>query len=207
MVRLKSLRGRPIAAQDGDIGWVADVYFDDRTWSVRYFVLDTGKPMPQRQVLVPAAQALYRDSRLHAQMTRAQIEKFPEMDADRPVYLQHDMASIAAPGDRHLRSADVVSGCAVSANDGVAGHTKDLLADPDTWRIAWLDIDTGVWLPGRRVLLAPAEVVEIDWLDRRMRTRLSRAEIRAAPPSDVTRQPALTHEEGRAEDRPIERVP
>jgi hypothetical protein len=30
------------------------VYFDDRDWRLRYLVVDTGGPMPRREILVPA---------------------------------------------------------------------------------------------------------------------------------------------------------
>ena len=39
---LKSLRGRPIVARDGSVGAIVDVYLDDRDWTVRHFVFDTG---------------------------------------------------------------------------------------------------------------------------------------------------------------------
>ncbi|HEX7788839.1 MAG TPA: PRC-barrel domain containing protein, partial [Methylomirabilota bacterium] len=35
-------KGISIAATDGDIGSVRDLYFDDFTWTVRYLVVDTG---------------------------------------------------------------------------------------------------------------------------------------------------------------------
>ena len=52
---VKALRGRPIAARDGKMGEVVDVYFDDERWELRYLVVDTRHSMPQREVLVPRA--------------------------------------------------------------------------------------------------------------------------------------------------------
>ena len=45
-------RGRSIAAIDGDIGSIRDLYFDDITWTIRYLVVDTGSWLPGRQVLI-----------------------------------------------------------------------------------------------------------------------------------------------------------
>jgi hypothetical protein len=190
---LKSLRGRPIAARDGDIGAIVDAYFDDRTWALRHFVLDTGKPMPRREVLVPPAQVSYGDARLRTTLSRGEIERCPELEEDRPVYLQHDLADVSYRGDPHLRSAEVLTGYGVEALDGIAGHLKQLYADPQSWRVEWLEVDTGLWFPDRRVRLAPQDVLAFDWLARRMKVRLSREELRT--------------QQRRAEDRAVERVP
>src|SRR4051812_20385525 len=47
------LIGKTIDALDGHIGSVHDLYFDDQTLSVRYLVVDTGKWLPGRKVLIP----------------------------------------------------------------------------------------------------------------------------------------------------------
>ena len=181
MRRLRTLRGQPIVALDGAIGSVVDVYFDDRLWRVRYLVLDTGEPMPQRQVLIEPSHVLTGHSGLlHVDLDRGQIKRSIELDDDKPVYLQHDMAALVPRGDPHLRSAEVVSGCTILASDGAAGHVKDLVANAD-WAIAALVVDTGIWVPGKRVQLPPSEVESIDWLERRVHVRLSRSGVRTAP--------------------------
>ena len=48
------LRGFTIQASDGEIGSLRDVYFDDRSTLVRYFVVDTGTWLPGRRVLLAA---------------------------------------------------------------------------------------------------------------------------------------------------------
>jgi hypothetical protein len=42
-------KGLTIAAVDGDLGSVADLYFDDLRWTVRYLVVDTGTWLPGRR--------------------------------------------------------------------------------------------------------------------------------------------------------------
>lgn len=173
---VKSLRGQPIVALDGPIGFLVDVYFDDRDWKVRYLVLDTGRPMPQRQVLVDPLYVLPdEDARLQVRLTRKQVEKCPDLDEDPPVYLQHDLVHLTAPGDPHLRSAEVVMGFAVPGH----GHLRDIKVDTGTWTIASFIVDSGVWLPGKRSLLAPAEVAALDWIERAVELR-TRAVL--APP-------------------------
>ena len=46
--RAKELRGDAIVADDGAIGSVDDLYFDDERWGLRYFVVDTGSWLPGR---------------------------------------------------------------------------------------------------------------------------------------------------------------
>jgi hypothetical protein len=164
----KSLRGQPMVARDGPIGFLVDLYFDDRTCKVRYLVLDTGRPMPQRQVLVaPSHVVPDEDGRIHVSLTRRQLEKCPELDEDPPVYLQHDLARLTAPGDPHLRSAEVVMGFAVPGR----GHLRDILVDTEAWTIASFVVDNGVWLPGKRSLIAPRDVAALDWIERAALTR------------------------------------
>ena len=164
---VKRLRGQPIVATDGPVGFIVDVYFDDRTWKARYLVLDTGRPMPQRQVLVaPVLVVPSDDERIHVRLDRKALEKCPELDEDPPVFLQHDIGSIRAMGDPHLRSAEVVTGFVVHGPPGRSGHLKDILIDTGDWTVKSLVVDNGVWLPGRRSLLAPSDVSSLDWIER-----------------------------------------
>src|SRR5262245_65494056 len=87
------LKGGTIEAMDGDIGSVQDVYFDDRTWTIRYVVVDTGAWLPGRQVLISpfAFQAVPGASRLRTSLTKKQIENSPSPDSDRPVNRQREV--------------------------------------------------------------------------------------------------------------------
>ena len=186
---MKNLSGRRIAAHDGDGGFVVEVYFDDKGWQVRYLVVDIGKPMPRREVLVPraaiAAEQLREDA-IRVQLTRAQVEHCPEKQSDPPVWLQHDLRREAnyrkaAVSDPHLRSSAIVIGYGLQALDGAIGHLEDLLIERESWLVVQLAIDTRNWLPGRRVLIAPHAVRSIDWVAREMHLNLTRAQVRAAP--------------------------
>lgn len=41
----------------------------------------------------------------------------------------------------------------VHARDGPVGTLHDVLFEDDSWRVRWVVVDSGSWLPGRRVLL------------------------------------------------------
>lgn len=49
---MKQLYGYKLGALDGAVGHVKDFYFDDRTWTVRYAVADTGSWIRGRLVLL-----------------------------------------------------------------------------------------------------------------------------------------------------------
>lgn len=42
---------------------------------------------------------------------------------------------------------------AIEGYDGQLGYVYDFYFDDDTWRARYAVVDTGAWLPGRRVLI------------------------------------------------------
>jgi hypothetical protein len=61
-----------------------------------------------------------------------------------------------------LWNVSVIKGCAIAANDGRIGTISDFLFDDVNWQVHWLVVDTGDWLPGRKVLLTPAVMGPLD---------------------------------------------
>jgi uncharacterized protein YrrD len=85
--------GEKLRATDGEIGHVRDFYFDDKTWTIRYLVADTGGWLSGRQVLISphALGHLYPNGKvLLVNLTREQIEKSPSIDEHKPVSRQHE---------------------------------------------------------------------------------------------------------------------
>lgn len=90
----------------------------------------------------------------------------------------------APSGDPHLRSSTEVLGYTASAVDGDIGELDDFLVDTPSWRIELLVVDTGRWLPGRRVQVPPRWVDAVDWPARRMAFRVSRQRLESSPEID-----------------------
>jgi hypothetical protein len=67
--------------------------------------------------------------------------------------------------DPHLRSTRHVTGYRIHATDGEIGHVEDFIVDDETWSINYLVIDTGNWLPGKRVLIPPQWIKTVNWAD------------------------------------------
>ncbi len=95
---IKQLYGKSLGATDGEIGHVTDFYFDDKTWAVRYLVVNTGTWLTGRQVLLtPHAFGNHAFGRsdadvnvLRVNLTRKQIEDSPSIEAHRPVSRQYE---------------------------------------------------------------------------------------------------------------------
>jgi len=94
---LKQLYGRKLGATDGDIGQIKDFYFDDKTWMVRYLVVDTGSWLTGREVLLtphafatPSFGPVADEQPLAVNLTRKQIEGSPSIDTHRPVSRQYE---------------------------------------------------------------------------------------------------------------------
>jgi hypothetical protein len=85
--------GEKLRGTDGEIGHVRDFYFDDKTWTIRYLVADTGRWLAGRQVLISprALGRLYPQGKvLLVNLTREQIENSPSIDEHKPVSRQHE---------------------------------------------------------------------------------------------------------------------
>ncbi len=89
------LKGLVIRATDGEIGAVDELYFDDETWAIRYFVVDTSSWLGGRRVLVSPISVIHADwpaRRLDVSLTKKQIGLSPDIDTRRPVSRQHETA-------------------------------------------------------------------------------------------------------------------
>jgi hypothetical protein len=82
-----------LGAEDGEIGKIEDVYFDDRAWTVRYLVAGTGNWLSERLVLIsPHAVAAVdgKHWRVATKLMRKQIGDSPVADSDKPVSRQFE---------------------------------------------------------------------------------------------------------------------
>ncbi len=90
---IKSLEGLKLSAQDGEIGHVADFYFDDTSWAIRYLVANTGPWLTGRMVLISPhslGRPLADDKKFQVNLSRQQIEDSPSISADMPVSRQYE---------------------------------------------------------------------------------------------------------------------
>jgi hypothetical protein len=192
--RAKALIGFRLHATDGDIGHVRDLYFDDQRWLVRHVVVDTGRWLPGRQVLVSPRLILgatWTGRRLETALTREQVRSSPPTATDEPVSHQNEIdpeayvnilffwtAGDLVPAanhkrDGHLHSARELTHYTVQAADADVGHVGDLMVDDASWAIESIVIDMRRWLPGDHVVVPSASVARISWLDLTLHLRMA----------------------------------
>lgn len=97
---------------------------------------------------------------------------------------QLEKAKTEQRGDPELRSFQEVQGYRLTATDGEAGHLRDFIVDDQLWSVRYLVLDTGNWLPGRRVLLSPDRVEQIEWARRSVVTNLSQEDLKSGQDYD-----------------------
>ena len=170
--KIKDLQGDAIHAEDGGVGSVDDLYFDDEDWDVRYLLVNTRRwiagPKSSPKYLVSPI-AIDRERPLdggdiRVELTREQIAKCPTL-AD----------------ESSLRSSAEVIGCGIEALDGTIGRVADLVVDDETWEITDVLVDSRPWLPGKLLLISPEVIERIDWPEKKVHLRLALEDILQAP--------------------------
>ena len=200
---LSSLLGSSIVAKDGEIGHVRDLLFHDRSWLVRYLVVETGSWLLGRRVLLSpiiAHQPELQGKLLRVALTRDAVQNSPGFDTDLPVSRQQEVAMtlhygwpaywaaetaeqdasggrLVEEGDPNLRSAIEILKYAVKTSDGDLGQMADLIIEDANWFIRFLVVSTGSWLESQRVLVGTRWVGSISWADREIHLPHSRDEL------------------------------
>jgi hypothetical protein len=94
-----------------------------------------------------------------------------------------------------LQSIKQLYGHKLGASDGAIGHVKDFYFDDENWVIRYLVVDTGTWLPGRRVLLAPHAFGGLHQDGRVLCANLTRKQIEDSPSNEERKPVSRQYEE------------
>jgi uncharacterized protein YrrD len=95
---LNTLIGYKIHATDGDLGKIEDFYFDDQMWVIRYMVVNTGRWLSGREVLISSS--VMGKSNKEAKiftvdLSTDMVQKSPDTDTKKPVSRQHEAELLA----------------------------------------------------------------------------------------------------------------
>ena len=91
---IKSLIGYAIGATDAELGKVKEFYFDDKTWTIRYMIVETGNWLSGRKVLISPEALLkpdWENEVFPVNLTEEQIKNSPEIDTEKPVSRQQEI--------------------------------------------------------------------------------------------------------------------
>jgi uncharacterized protein YrrD len=94
-----------------------------------------------------------------------------------------------------LLNLNTLGGHKLAATDGEIGHVKDFYFDDKTWAIRYLEVDTGSWLSGRRVLLSPHAFSHFDLKTETLHLKLTKQQIENSPSIDAHRPVSRQYEE------------
>lgn len=141
---MSDLENYGIRATDGDIGHVKDFYFDEKTWVIRYLVVDAGTWLLSRKVLIsPIAigQPNWTEKVLPVSITKAQVRDSPDIDTEKPVSRQHELRYLGYYGypsywggaglwgDDAFPSMMMLGYGGVAATPNIAQPTNEEIAD------------------------------------------------------------------------------
>ncbi|WP_153557496.1 PRC-barrel domain-containing protein [Roseimaritima sediminicola] len=88
------MQGASLSGTDDSVGSLHDLLFDAPQWVVRYLVVDVGRWLPGRRVLLPPAvleSADWSAGMASVPLSRKQVEDSPGVESDRPVSRQKEV--------------------------------------------------------------------------------------------------------------------
>ena len=84
-----------------------------------------------------------------------------------------------------LRSMTDLKGFTIGATDGDMGHVEAFYFDDTSFTVRHLVVKTAGWLSGRKVLVSPIALRDVDWDGRRINVALSKSQVEQSPPIDA----------------------
>ena len=103
------------------------------------------------------------------------------------VFVEQEASASERQDDPHLRSTRQVTGYHIHATDGEIGHVEDFIVDDEKWVVCFLVVDTGNWLPGKKVLLSPQWIQRVAWVDSSVYFDLTKESVRNSPELDPSK--------------------
>lgn len=89
----KALSGYKLDSIDEEIGKAKEFYFDDKYWTIRYLIANTGNWLTGNQVLISpyALVAVNKEAEnIDINLTKKQIENSPQLESNKPVSKQFE---------------------------------------------------------------------------------------------------------------------
>jgi uncharacterized protein YrrD len=188
---ITSLLGASILAKDGTIGYLRDALFDDQSWVIRYFIVETGSWFSGKRVLL--SPMIFREPdwgkrTLPIDLTIEEVRRSPDVDTDLPVCRQQEIAmtrhygwpaywTIEASetagdknnevlGDPNLRSVKEILTYNVRTSDGYIGRMDDLAVEDANWFVRFVILRAGSWFEDQKLLVSTRWIGSVSWANR-----------------------------------------
>ncbi len=122
---VNDLYGFSVTARNGPIGEIRDCYFDDQTWTIRFFIVQTGPWFGDRKVLISphAIEGLDWQARsLSTSLTREKVKASPDVDTAKPVSRQHEVEQFGYYGYPFYWGEEQLWGVGPRPGSSLAGY-------------------------------------------------------------------------------------
>ena len=171
---VKRLLGLPIVAADGAIGSLYDIYYNDTSWNIEYFVLEIeGLLFDKRVLITPSVLTFSPDGSLHTPLSKEVVKHAHDMNGKKPSPVQpgeaadslHDadpeqshVTNTQSPARDKVRSIRNNLSYALSDTSKVIGTVTDFTFNPDKWNLEYVVAADGNQAM-RRIHLVPVSRV------------------------------------------------
>ena len=91
----KKIKGFKLRGIDGEVGSIREFFFDDKFWTIRYLVANTGGLFNRKEVLIsPYFLMNVSDDEdvIHVNLTKSEIENSPSLESEMPVSRRYEEA-------------------------------------------------------------------------------------------------------------------
>ena len=95
LINAKKVKSFKLCGSDTEMGCVKEFYFDDRFWTIRYLIAETGSWLLGKKVLISpfSVKKIFQNTRaISVNLTKSQIKNSPSIDADKPFSRQFEVA-------------------------------------------------------------------------------------------------------------------
>ncbi len=154
-ISIKSIDACAVNSLDGELGVLESFHFDDKTWSIRYLVVNIGSPLNPKRILLPPnkiKRLSWSDGTIKINLNEAEAMIAIPYNGESEQHRLLDRKKII--GDENLRCTAITIGYKVMASDKQAGKIVDMILDDHEWQIKHLVVDTNGFLPLGDVLLS-----------------------------------------------------
>ena len=201
LITFQASIGATVVASDGSLGALGNLIFLPASWDIRYLSITTGRVLPPRRVFLSPRVVDRLDwarGSIRVRVTVAQADKMPEPKSELPS--PHEEQELIAyfgwPPYRETPTSLVTEHMprlwgtqslleyGVAAEDGDVGYVQDIIFDDESWKIRYLVVDLGSRVSGRRILMSPEWIREMDWESRVVRSGLITAQLESGPAFD-----------------------
>ncbi len=94
-----------------------------------------------------------------------------------------------------FRNAKELKNYILRARDGDLGHLRDFYFDDKTWSVRYLAVETGTWLPSRKVIISPEAIRDARWDEQIFPVALTKEQVRNSPPIDSIKPVSRQYEQ------------